>query len=509
MFYTPLRTAVLLFLTALTFFNVSSANAQAVPPQDKGIQAIITGPGDIAVGKTIILDASASHVTGEKPEYRWIIDETKQVISRSVEAIYTPERAGRFTIRLTIRSSGLDGKALQDETAQEVTAYQRKIVVLADGSVTPEKLKTHADEAMKSGVLLRLLQIDPATPSVTAEDALLKLLTDQKDALTGAESIIVWTDGIAGLQALTRSIEGNADRKAGIQNQTIILFTERSLSTIGRTTRGSLSLLNPKQLIITRKEAMNPLLDAKNIDDFISTLVSRDIDVLSLNASSFSVRPWNILSVLVNYLLAHGISGQTVILLLMLPVIATIFAFFKQVVGITTFGLYTPTIVTLSFMVLGWWIGIISLLYIIAMGYMTRSLMKRWSLLYIPKVAIILTVVSATLLALVALGAAYGLTFTRETIFILLILSTLAENFLQLKTEEGWWSALFGIGETVLGAFVCIAIVQWQLFQSLILAYPELLLITIVINVILGRWTGLRLVEYFRFREVFRHLAEE
>ena len=31
----------------------------------------------------------------------------------------------------------------------------------------------------------------------------------------------------------------------------------------------------------------------------------------------------------------------------------------------------------------------------------------------------------------------------------------------------------------------------------------------IVVNIALGRWTGLRLVEYVRFREVFRHLQEE
>ncbi|MDD5054795.1 MAG: 7TM domain-containing protein [Candidatus Peribacteraceae bacterium] len=501
--------AVLFLLSALSFLNSAPVGAQTVPPLEKGIQAIITGPTDIAVGKTIILDASSSHVTGEKPEYRWTIEETKQVISRSVEAIYTPERPGKITIRLTVRSVGLDGTSLEDETMQSVSAYRRKLIVLADGGIPSEKLRTHAEEAMKSGVLLRIIQADPATPVGGVEDALLKLLTDQKDALTGAESIVVWTDGIAGLQALTRGIDSNADWKAGIRNQTIVLVTERSLATIGRTTRGTLTLLKPRELIITRNEAINPLLSAENIDEFITTIASRDIDALSLNASSFTVRPWNILSVLVNELLANGVSGQTILLLLMLPVIATIFAFLKQVVGITTFGLYTPTIVALSFMVLGWWIGLITLLYIIAMGYMTRSLMRRWSLLYIPKVAIILTVVSATLLLLVTLGAAWGLTFTRETIFILLILSTLAENFLQLKTEEGWWSALFGISETILGAFVCVAIVQWQFFQSLILAYPELLLLTIVVNVILGRWTGLRLVEYFRFREVFRHLAEE
>ena len=88
-------------------------------------------------------------------------------------------------------------------------------------------------------------------------------------------------------------------------------------------------------------------------------------------------------------------------------------------------------------------------------------------------------------------------------------MSTLAESFLNVKTGEGWWAASIGIGETILASLLCVAIVQWALLQSFILAYPELIFITIIINAALGRWTGLRLVEYVRFREVFRHLQEE
>ena len=181
-----LRGTAVLLLLAASAFQSAAVRAQTVPPLEKGIQAIITGPTDIAVGKTIILDASASHISGEKPEYRWTIDETKQVISRNVEAIYTPERAGKLTIRLTVRSAGLNGAVLEDVSAQVVSAYQRKLIVLADGSIPPEKLQTHAEEAMKSGVLLRIIQPDPATSASGIEDALLKMLTDQKDALTGA-----------------------------------------------------------------------------------------------------------------------------------------------------------------------------------------------------------------------------------------------------------------------------------------------------------------------------------
>ena len=35
--------------------------------------------------------------------------------------------------------------------------------------------------------------------------------------------------------------------------------------------------------------------------------------------------------------------------------------------------------------------------------------------------------------------------------------------------------------------------------QSLVLAFPEILLATVVFDVVLGKWRGLRLLEYVRF----------
>ncbi len=484
-------------------------NTPAVPVTQDPMTAVISSPDDIQVGRTLILDASASHVTGERTEYKWSIDETKQIISRNVEAIYTPEKPGKLTFRLTIRSTDLKGNSTQAEALREIVVFQRKIIVIADGSVALEKLNAHITTGMDTGVFVKLVKPAESIPIVGSEDAIFTLLSEQKQVLTNAEAIVVWTDGIAGLQALMRFVHADPDREIAMQNQSIVLITDHSLATLARTARSAYSLLKPQQIIITRKEAINPLVASPTMTEFQGTLEQRDIDSLSLSASTLRLRPWDILSILVNYLLSHGVSGQTVILLLMLPVIATIFAFLKQVVGITTFGLYTPSIVALSFLALGWWIGLLFLIFIIVTGYATRSLMKRWRLLTIPKVAIILTVVSFTLLVLVAIGTSFGLGFSRDTVFILLILSTLAENFINLKTEEGWWSAMFGISETVLGSLLCVFIVQWQFLQSIVLAYPELILLTIFVNIFLGRWTGLRLIEYMRFREVFRHMQEE
>ncbi len=503
-----MRTISALALSGL-LFCVTPVLAESLPQTEKELEAVITGPADIAVGRTLVLDASASRVRGENTQYRWSIDETRQSLGRSVEAIYTPEKPGILTFRLSVKATGLDGKIEEVETTHTVIAFKRKVVIIADASARPDKLKQHAEEAMKEGVLVKIIQPEPGTPSLAVEDAIRKLLSDDKDALAGADAVIIWTEGISGLQALLRTVQDTSERLAAMHNQAVILITERSLSMVARTTRGALALMQPSNVVITRKEAVNPLILSTSIQESLKTIESRDIDSLTIENSQIPLRPWDFLSILVNFLLSHGVSAQAVILILMLPIIATIFAFLKQVIGITTFGLYTPSIVALSFLALGWWIGVLFLLFILIMGYLTRAAMKQWRLLYIPKVAIILTVVSVMLLLLVAVGTAAGLSFSRDTIFILLIMSTLSENFLNLKTEEGWWGALVGVGETILGALLCILVVQSQVLQAAILAFPELLLGTLLINIFLGRWTGLRLVEYFRFREVFKRLEEE
>ena len=493
-------------LAILNIMQPSVALAQEVQPTEP--TAIIAGPEEVAVGRTIVLDASASRGLGQDPAFRWYRGESTIPISRSVEAVFTPDKPGVVTLRLEI-TVNIDDETQIIRAQKTVTVYERKIILLADSGVPEDKLNLHLMAAAEAGVYLRVLQPEDTAIPLGVEESIFAILSEESATLNGAEAIVLWTDGIKGLQALMRAVEGSPEKFEAIHNQTIVLVTDGSLNTLARTAGGPFTVIRPDQILVTRKEAINPLMSADNIESFIGELQQRDIDYLVVDESTTGIRPWNLLSSLTNYMLTHGVSSQTVTLLLMLPIIATILAFFKQVIGITTFGLYTPSIVALSFLALGWRIGLLFLLFILVSGYATRQFMKRWRLLYIPKVAIILTMVSFTVLILLGIGAYLGITLSGDTIFVLLIMSTLAESFLTVKAEEGWKSAVIGIGETVLAALVCVFIVQLSFLQSAILAYPELILLTIIINIFLGRWTGLRLVEYFRFQEVFKHLQEE
>lgn len=484
----------------------SSSSSVAVQPLT---QAVISGPEDIAVGRTIVLDASLSRVPDDNPRYQWFVEGRAQPISDTVEAVYTPEVPGVLTFRLVVRTTGTDGVEVSVESTHVVTVYTRKIVLIADAAMPADKLELHRQTAEEAGVFLRILQPQEAPASLGGDEVLTQMLVERGSALAGASAIVIWTDGITGLQSLTTALQNDIELLAGLQNQSIVLITDRSLQTLARVARGPYSQLTPRMILVTHTEAINPLLTAPDTEAFIGDMEQREIEYLRIDASTVGLRPWNVLSSLVNAMLTQGIPSQTVILLLVLPVIVMILAFLKQVIGITTFGLYTPAVIALSFLSLGWQLGLLFLLFIILVGNGARVLMRRWRLLYIPKVAIILTAVSFGLLILMGICAAFEITFTRETIFAVLILSTLSESFLSMKSGQGISAAALGIGETVLAALICVFIVQWDVFQSFVLAYPELTLLALIVDVILGRWTGLRLVEYFRFHEVFKHLQEE
>lgn len=475
-------------------------------PEPVPVQAIIEGPDDAPVGRTMILNASRSAVPeGSTVEYSWTVEGQAEPISTAVDAIYTPDRPGKILFRLAIRVRR--GETVTESQATHVvTAYARKLVLLADDSVPEPPLLFARETAEQAGVFLKLLRVPRPTPS-QAVDPLSVVFQTSAD-VQNAEAIVLWTDGLAGLQALLQAQRADPKAFGELRNQTLVLITDQPLGTLSRAARGPFSALNPRRILLTRPEAIGPLLLADSPDAFVGSLSERGVEHVMLDAQSVAIRPWNVLSWLTTSMLVRGVSTQTIVLLLILPIILTILAFIRQVVGLTTFGLFAPAIVALSFLALGWWVGLAFLIFIIVTGSLTRQVMQRWNLLHIPKVAIILSVISLTLLLLLAIGAALGIILPRDSVFMLLILSTLGESFLITKTEQGFSAAVWSVAQTIFSALLCVAFVQWPGFQSTLLAYPELVLLTLPINAILGRFTGLRLLEYVRFREVFRHLEE-
>jgi hypothetical protein len=78
-------------------------------------------------------------------------------------------------------------------------------------------------------------------------------------------------------------------------------------------------------------------------------------------------------------------------------------------------------------------------------------------------------------------------------------MSNVIESFAASQVEFGTARALRMTISTLLLSIVCYLVVEYAGLQSLILAFPEILVGVIVLDVVLGKWRGLRLSEYLRF----------
>lgn len=212
---------------------------------------------------------------------------------------------------------------------------------------------------------------------------------------------------------------------------------------------------------------------------------------------------------LIGFFVEQGVPLQTVTLLLMLPIIATLVAFFRQVIGIKAFGIYTPSLITFALLAFdpnGLKYGIAIFIAVILVGMVTRYALKYFRLLYLPRVAITLSIVALSILGILVVGGAFHRTgLASVSIFPLLIMITLTEKFIATQIEKGSRVASILAIETLLISIIGYFLVSSTVLTTLLLQYPWIILLSFVVNFSLGKWTGLRLTEYYRFRKILRH----
>ncbi len=211
---------------------------------------------------------------------------------------------------------------------------------------------------------------------------------------------------------------------------------------------------------------------------------------------------------IVTFFVNSGVPVETVYLLLMLPVIATLVAFSRQIIGVKAFGIYTPSIITFAFLAFGekgLKYGVAIFLAVLGVGILSRYLLKYFRLLYLPRVAITLSIISFAILGILALGASLKRTgLAAADIFPLLIMITLTEKFVATQIEQGSKTALILAFETLVISIIGYFIISQPFLRDFFLHYPWAILLTLLINIGLGKWTGLRLIELIRFRQILR-----
>lgn len=455
------------------------------------------------IAEELIFDAKGSVVPeGKVATYEWTFDDG--VASPGDIVRHSYKRRGEYTATLTMT---VDGQSFTDQATIKI--FDQSVILITDPTTSEDQVNELRRQAEREDRLLVVIEDRIAGTDFLREDELSRLLVERVEDIRRADIIVDWTTGDTGLNALSKFAQLVPSLSALAMEQKAVVTVTESFALITRIAQSTFDVLRPRYILLTNATSLDAVFEAATVDQLLGRVQQTGTEVKLIG--TFSERaikdltPLNFMSFLVNFMINKGVPVNTIMLILMLPIIATIFAFARQIIGLRAFGIYIPTIVTLSFLALGLTYGLTVFFVVLAVGTLFRFFFRKVRISYIPRLAIVLTMISFAILGLLAVGAYTNqTTFVAIAVFPILIMVALAEQFVSAQIEQGFLSAVFLTGETLILSVLTYLLVSWDPFQSLILAYPELIFLTIVINFFLGRWAGLRLTEYYRFRQVRR-----
>jgi hypothetical protein len=203
----------------------------------------------------------------------------------------------------------------------------------------------------------------------------------------------------------------------------------------------------------------------------------------------------------------HGlpIAEQSVFkLIMLLPVGALVVVIMRILVGLKTSGTFMPVLIALAFLQTQLVPGVVSFVVVVAIGLMIRSYLSSLNLLLVSRIATLVVVVIGiiTLFSLLSFrfGILGGLTIT---FFPMIILAWTIERMSITWEEQGPREVLVQGGGSLLVAILAFLVMDQPLVRHLAFNFPELNLCVLGLILLLGRYTGYRLLELHRFA-VFR-----
>lgn len=212
----------------------------------------------------------------------------------------------------------------------------------------------------------------------------------------------------------------------------------------------------------------------------------------------------NVLQQAIRNAVKEGVPPNVIVLVLLFPLVSSVIAASRHIIGLRGFGIYIPAVLSIALVSTGVFEGIGMFLVIVLVAIPAKRILSKFKLPYLPRTAILLWFVSLAILGILLLAPLINMvTLMTVNIFSIMILVLLAENFLDAQARTKPIDAIALTLETLGLALLSGMILQWEDLQKFALLQPELLIMFVfVVNVIVGKFVGLRFSEYFRFRSL-------
>lgn len=472
--------------------------------EEEKIIPMITAESSVRLGEELFLNASASKLVAPShgaANYSWDFGDGSPIKWGEMIS-HTYGSPGIYTAKLKVSQGTFSASFLQD-----IFVYSRQGVLISDSTLDIDEIVQQAGE---QGLLLKNI-IHPVESGLSTEEEFIRKLQENLIEFKGAEIVIFYTQSPTAFQSFGQLWQKLADEnKFDPKEKTWVqIMEEGSLPNATKLLRPVFSIIDPDFIFLARPDSLNILFENTDSADAIALTKLRKLEHILIDQRRAN-SPLLMLSNLMSYFATKGVSQNVIYLLLAVPFLTFSIAFFRQFIGISTYGVYTPLMLSLSFLILGLQFGLIVFLSVMLVSFLLRMVFEKIDMLYIPKVALLFSLLAVSFFLVLGLGLYFNSSINLTLIiFPMLMMVSLSEKFVSTQSSSGFKYAFLSTGETILVSLVGYLLVTWEWIQSSILALPELILIPMIGIFWLGKFTGLRLSEYFKFRNLFQEESQE
>ena len=191
--------------------------------------------------------------------------------------------------------------------------------------------------------------------------------------------------------------------------------------------------------------------------------------------------------------------------ILLIPLGTLVLSIARNIIGIPTFGIFTPILLTLFFKETSFGFGFLFFFVVVLIGIGERYVLDKFYLLAVPRLSIILTLVIMLMIGYSLFSSDIAFISQKHLAFFpIVIVTSNIERLSIMLTEEGLVNTL----KTLFGTLV-IAILGYLLYsihalEMFMFTNPELLFTIIGLLILIGKYKGYRLSEFLRFRDLVR-----
>lgn len=248
------------------------------------------------------------------------------------------------------------------------------------------------------------------------------------------------------------------------------------------------------------------VIEARNLTETVkSVAVYRLESVLEVNRTG----KWNVINSIrkaEELAVDRGVPANTIVLLLLLPLIATLVSGLHYILGLSGYGIFMPTMIAVAFLATGIFGGLVLFAMILGISILSGLLLKRFKLHFWPARSIGLMLIAAGTFGLMTLSTYWKvLNISNISIFPVLFMIMLAEEFVRTELAKSKNEAKKLMAGTLVLAIVGAVVMGLRPVSETVLLHPGIsLLIGLVVNLAVGNYTGIRLSEISRFKKAIR-----